>query len=194
MLKLILALSTSIFATTVFAKPITYKVDAASSKVTWLGKKVTGQHDGVIQVKNGEIQVDGKKIVAGKIVIDMKSISNLDIKDAGKNKDLVDHLSSEDFFSVAKHGTAELKIIAVKETAPNKAEVSAELTIKGITKAQQFPVDMTWSDGQVKAQGKLLVDRTQFDIKYRSGKFFPNIGDKMINDQFEIGFDLIAKK
>jgi len=175
------------------AKPTTYKVDAAASKVTWLGKKVTGQHDGTIAVKSGEVTFDGKLLTGGTIAIDMKTIKVVDIKDAEYNKKLTDHLNSDDFFSTAKFADATLKVKSSKETAPGKLEVVADLTIKGKTHPVTFTADVKADAKMASAKGKLMVDRTKYDIKYNSGKFFPNIGDKMINDEFELSFDLSAK-
>jgi len=45
----------------------------------------------------------------------------------------------------------------------------------------------------VKAVGTAKLDRTKWDIRYGSGKFFQGLGDKMIYDDFEVTFDITAK-
>ncbi|MFP5519841.1 MAG: YceI family protein [Bdellovibrionia bacterium] len=192
-MKSILAMFVMLAVSSAYAAPVTYKVDAATSKVNWLGKKVTGQHDGTIAVKGGEVTMDGKKITGGTITIDMKTIKVLDIKDAEYNKKLTDHLNSDDFFSTAKHGEAKLVIKSAKEVK-NQMEITADLTIKNITKPVTFMVDVKADAAKATAKGKLVIERTQFDVKYGSGKFFQNLGDKMINDDFELTFDIVANK
>lgn len=167
-------------------------VNVASSKVNWLGKKVTGEHNGTVNLKAGTIELKGKTLVGGEFVMDMASIKNLDLTDVEYNKKLTTHLNSDDFFGTAKFPEAKLKIKSAKELAPGKAEVDGELTIKGKTHPIQFPVELSISDKMATAKGKLVVDRTKYDIKYNSGKFFPNIGDKMINDEFELSFEVSA--
>jgi polyisoprenoid-binding protein YceI len=172
------------------------ELDTTKSTVKWLGKKVTGQHDGTIAVKGGAIEVDKNTVKGGTIEIDMTSIKVLDIKETEYNKKLNDHLNSDDFFSVAKHPVSTLKIKEAKELKGNKDathEIKADLTIKGITHPVTFPAKVDVKDGKASAKGKITVDRTLFEIKYGSGKFFQNLGDKMINDTFELDFDVTTK-
>lgn len=171
-------------------------IDAAKSTVKWLGKKVTGQHEGTIAVKGGSIELEKNNLKGGSIEIDMTTIKNTDLKDAEYNKKLTDHLNSDDFFSTAKNPVATLKIKEAKELKGNKEathEVTGDLTIKGITHPVTFPAKVEIKDGIAAAQGKITIDRTQYEIKYGSGKFFQNLGDKMINDTFELTFEVMAK-
>ncbi|SES10122.1 YceI family protein [Pedobacter rhizosphaerae] len=171
-------------------KPVTYTVDAAKSSITWLGKKVTGSHNGTISLKSGSINVDGKKLTGGTFVIDMTSI-----KDADGSAKLEGHLKADDFFGSAKFPTSTFVITKVAGSGAN-VTVSGNLTIKGITKPLSFPASVTTNaDGTVSAvAGKIVVDRTKYDIKYGSKSFFDSIGDKAINDEFEIGVKLVAAK
>ena len=171
-------------------KPVTYTVDAAKSTITWVGKKVTGSHNGTIALQSGSLNVDGKKVTGGTFTIDMNTI-----KDAEGSAKLEGHLKADDFFGVAKFPTATFVITKV---AGNGADVtvSGNLTIKGITKPLSFPAAVTVNaDGTVSAlAGKIVVDRTKYDIKYGSKSFFDSIGDKAINDEFELAVKLVAKK
>jgi hypothetical protein len=67
------------------------------------------------------------------------------------------------------------------------------MTIKGITNEISFPAKVSLANGTVKAVGTAKLDRTKWDIRYGSGKFFDGLGDKMIYDEFEITFDISAK-
>ncbi|WP_443944590.1 YceI family protein [Pedobacter sp. AW1-32] len=171
-------------------KPVTYTVDVAKSTVTWIGKKVTGSHNGTIALKSGSINVDGKNVTGGTFVIDMNSI-----KDADGSEKLEGHLKADDFFGTAKFPTSTFVITKVTGSGAN-ATVAGNLTIKGITKPITFPATVTvGTDGTVTAlAGKIVVDRTKYDIKYGSKSFFDSIGDKAINDEFEIAVKLVAKK
>src|SRR5690606_22867425 len=125
----------------------------------------------------------------------MTSIIVEDLKDPEYNGKLVGHLKSDDFFSVDKFPVATFKITSVKPTNKNLGthEVTGNLTIKGITHAVKFPATIEFKDGLATAKGKLKVDRTKYNIRYGSGKFFENLGDKMIDDNFEIELNVISK-
>lgn len=165
----------------------------AESKITWLAKKVTGQHHGTIQLKSGEIIMAGAP-ASGNLEIDMTSIVCEDLKDSEKNAKLVNHLKSDDFFNVEKFPTATL---VIKESKPVTGkshfyDVVADLTIKGVTNSITFPMEIAIRDGKTHALGKVVIDRTKWNVRYGSGKFFKGLGDKMIYDDFEVSFDIIS--
>ena len=184
---------------TVKLAPSVYKVLAKESKVKWLGKKVTGQHNGTIDVKSGEILLDGKTLKGGTIEIDMTSIVNEDLKDEGYNKKLVGHLKSDDFFGVEKYPTSKFVIKSVKPIAgaatgkPNY-EVTGDLTIKASTQSITVPAIVEVGKDDVKVKANFKIDRSKYDVRYGSTSFFDNLGDKAIHDDFEMEVDLVAKK
>jgi polyisoprenoid-binding protein YceI len=176
-------------------------VDAANSKVVWLGKKIKGEHTGTIAVKEGTIDYKGNDIVGGKVVIDIKSLTNTDLTDAEYNKKLVDHLKGADFFDAEKFPTATFKITKFEEIhtfAPGEpnALVKGSLTIRGKTKPFESKLFYTAKDGKAEIKGKMEIDRTQFGLKYSSKKFFSleKLGDKMIEDLFTVDLNLVAMK
>jgi polyisoprenoid-binding protein YceI len=175
------------------ASPKTLKADLKLSKVNWLGKKVTGEHNGSIELKEANLQADGKKFIGGEIIIDMKTIKVLDLQDPDRLKKLTDHLNSDDFFATAKNPVAKLKITSVKLLNKDNYEISGDLTIKDKTNKISFPADIMWQGDNIHTVGKIKIDRTLYDIKYKSAKFFADLGDKMISDDFEVSFDIIAK-
>ncbi len=89
--------------------PVALKVDAKASTFNWLGKKVTGEHNGTIGIQSGSLVVNGGKLQGGEFTIDMKTIKCLDLTDAGYNAKLVGHLTTPDFFDVAKYPTITFK-------------------------------------------------------------------------------------
>ncbi len=173
-------------------------VNVQESEIKWLGKKVTGQHDGIIKIKSGEIKHDNGKITGGKFEIDMNSITVQDLKDEEQNKKLTGHLKSDDFFGSDKYPTAKFEITKAEPLSdPNKPgmnyTITGNLNIKDITKSISFPANVKIENGVITASADFDIDRTEFNIRYGSGKFFDNLGDKMINDNFNIKLNLIAK-
>lgn len=163
------------------------QVDTKMSQVTWVGKKVTGEHTGNISIKSGTLQMNDKKISGGELVIDMNSITCNDLENADYNSKLVNHLKSDDFFGVAKYPDS--KLVLTKVTNGDSGyTIEGDLTIKGTTHPTKFKVTQ---NGHV-FEGKLVVDRTKYDVRYGSGKFFDNLGDKMIYDDFELTFKVVA--
>lgn len=162
------------------------EVKVSESKVTWKGYKVTGSHDGNINLKSGHLEMKGKKLVGGEFVVDMTSIVVTDLE-AGKGKEKLEgHLKSADFFGVESNPTSKLVFTSVKPMNDNSYTVTGDLTIKGITK----PVTLVLSMFENKASATLKIDRTKYDIKYGSGSFFDNLGDKAIYDDFDLVVDL----
>jgi polyisoprenoid-binding protein YceI len=186
------------FASLSFAANMKAPVETAESVMKWKGTKVTGFHEGNIKLKSGELEFAKNNLTGGVFQIDMTSMTVTDITDAKTNKKLVEHLMNDDFFSVPKHPTAQFKISKVEPIRGAKAgqpthTISGDLTIKGITKATSFPATVTMKDGKFMADAEIKVDRTMFDIRYGSGKFFENLGDKMISDEFTMNVKLAAK-
>ena len=171
----------------------------AESTVKWTGKKLTGEHYGKINISEGQLFVDGDQLSGGSFTIDMNSITVEDLEDAEYNKKLTDHLYSEDFFNVAQFNAANFEItgveaLAAADEAGNTHTISGNLTIKGITKGISFPAKVENNEAGINASAKFDIDRTLWDIKYRSGKIFPEIGDKVIYDEIGIELNLAANK
>ena len=169
-----------------------YKVDAEKSKLTWVGKKVTGEHTGTINVAEGSFTTKSNKVTGGSFAIDMTSIKDTDITNPSGQERLVNHLKSDDFFSSEKHPKATFVITKITSGEKDQYTVEGNLTIKGITNEIEFPATIQLVNGQVTAKAKILIDRTKFDIKFRSGNFFENLGDKVIDDNFELNVELVG--
>lgn len=172
-----------------------YNVDTAASVIEWKGFKPTGSHNGTLQLSSGTINAAAGKIESGNFVINMQSITVLDIPaDNEGNGKLKGHLEAEDFFNVAQHPTATFKITGVT-SAEGKTTVSGDLTIKGTTHAIAFPASISEDAGTLTLKSDTFkIDRTKWDIKYGSKSFFDNLGDKFINDDIELKVSVTAKK
>ncbi|AWA30193.1 YceI family protein [Flavobacterium magnum] len=164
----------------------TKKVDTKNSQIAWVGKKVTGQHSGTVNLKDGALEFKNSKLTGGSFTVDMNSIAVTDLK-AGEGKEKLEgHLKADDFFGTAKFPTASLKFKTVTAKKGNNYTVTADLTIKGITKPVTFDIAVAGN----KASTAFKVDRTKYGIEYKSGSIFSGLGDAVINDEFELSVSL----
>lgn len=169
-------------------------VSVAESNIVWNGYKVTGSHTGNIQLKSGELEFDGDQLTGGNFVIDMTSMTNNDLEGEWKEK-LMGHLKSDDFFSVDKFPTASFNITqVVSRGKPGEYKIVGDLTIKGITKEIKFQANVEDMGDKAKAVAEVVVDRSEFNVRYGSGSFFENLGDKTIYDEFDLQVNLVVNK
>lgn len=183
-----------IAAFTKSSKEETFKVDTQRSSITWIGRKVTGQHAGNIKLSSGQLIFSGKSIKTGAFVIDMTSITCSDLEGAFGQK-LITHLKSDDFFAVDKNPESKFELTKVTAAGSDRVTVTGNLTIKGITNVITFPATIKRKgDAAVIVAKGVKVDRTKYDIKYGSKTFFESIGDKAIDNEFELALNLVAKK
>jgi polyisoprenoid-binding protein YceI len=181
------------FTTPEAKKETTYTVDTKTTTATWLAKKVTGQHSGTVNVSKGSIESKGgTSISGGTIEFDMTSIACTDLTDPEWNGKLVGHLKSDDFFSVDKHPKATFVITKTAAKSNTEMNITGNLTIKGITHEITFPAMVKMDGKTLVAVAKIMVDRTKYDIKYGSKSFVEGIGDKAIDDEFEMNVNLVA--
>ena len=127
----------------------------------------------------------------------MTTITNNDIESKKYQKYFVDHLNSSDFFDVAHFSKSQLKIldnIILSNDSSGNMMITAEITIKGITQKVKFPAKIEFLDDSAIAVGTIDIDRTLFDIRYKSKSFFPDMGDYFIYDDFTLNFTIKAKK
>ena len=173
-----------------FKSVVTKKVDTKNSVIKWIGYKVTGQHEGTITLRNGELNFDDtSNLIGGKFVMDMTTINTTDLEGGSKER-LDNHLKNDDFFSVKKYNTSDLVFKKVsKQKNDSKIVVyliDADLTIKGITNPVRFKINI--SDNS--AYANLKIDRTKFEIKYGSSSFFDGLKDRAIYDEFDLQVNL----
>jgi hypothetical protein len=165
-----------------------FEILSAQSNIDWIGKKVTGAHNGTIAVKDGILILNAGKLTGGKFIIDTTSIKILDVTDPATNAQFAGHLASDDFFSTQKYPEATLEITSVSGNY-----VEGDLTIKGITHPVSFDVVVNVNGNQLTATGKLIIDRTKYEMKFRSGNFFKDLGDTLIYNDFELNINVTAK-
>lgn len=172
-----------------------YMVNSKTSILNWKGFKPTGTHNGTVTVNEGSMEIKGGKLIAGKFVFDMNTITVLDMpEDDEYNAKLKGHLKSGDFFDVENNPTSTFEIVEVANKS-DEIFIKGNLTIKGITKSIEFPAELKVTDTGVKLTGNAFkIDRTEFDIRFKSQKFFNDLKDQFINDEFEISFEINVSK
>lgn len=163
-------------------------VDATKSKIEWFGAKITGKHNGTINLKSGSFLFDGNSLVGGEFVVDMTTIVCTDLNDKiDLKKRLENHLNSDDFFGVTKFPESKFKITSIGVLAPNKYKITGDLTIKDITLKNSS--EIVFEDN--KAYGSIIIDRTKYGMTLRSGSVFENLGNRIVYDEFELKFVFI---
>ena len=190
----VLTLTVLLASTAVSAK--SHQIDVKKSKLTWTGSKVLvdSKHTGTVDIKSGQVEFGKDGPTSAVVVVNMTTIKNEDLTDPGYNKKLVGHLKSPDFFDVEKHPEATLKVTSFKKQGPTAYDMTGDLTIKGKTKPVSFKATTASEKGGVsKISADLEFDRTDFDVRYGSGKFFQNLGDKVISDKVQLKVELIGK-
>ncbi|MFT3910757.1 MAG: YceI family protein [Ferruginibacter sp.] len=172
----------------------TKKIDivSAESSIDWTGKKMTGSHNGTISIKSGTLLFDEDKLSGGNFVIDTSSIKILDITDPTLNAQFAGHLFSNDFFAIERFPEASFIITNAEHISGDRYIITGDMTIKAITQQVKFEAIVLTKNDRVVASGKIIVDRTKHDIKFRSGNFFTNLGDTLIYNDFELDVKLVA--
>ena len=165
-----------------------FEILSAQSNIEWVGKKVTGAHNGTIAVKEGDLILNDGKLTGGNFTIDTTSIKILDVTDPATNAQFFGHLASDDFFSIEKYPEAFLDITSVSGN-----HVEGDLTIKGIMHPVAFDAAINVNGDLLSATGKLVIDRTKYEMKFRSGNFFKDLGDTLIYNDFELTVSVTAK-
>ncbi len=167
-----------------------YLIDSENSQLNWHAEKFIGNsHDGNVKIKGGEISFNNDTN-NGSILVDMTTIS-----DNKNTEPLIKHLKGVDFFDVEKFPESKIELTKIiqKNDSPSQYEISGNLTIKDKTNQITFDANTINSDGLVTLTGNFSIDRTLWDIKFGSNKFFDNLGDQAIKDNIDYNFSISAK-
>lgn len=183
-----------LFGSMLTSAQVKFNADTDTSVVFWKGSKPTGDHNGTVKVKSGFFSVSDKGI-SGEFDIDMTSIVNLDLEAGSKyNTKLVNHLKSDDFFSVEKFPTASFKVTK-SEVKGDKTLISGDLSIKGISHEISFLATIHEEGNKLHVKSDTFtIDRSKWNVKYKSTSFFADLGDKFIYDDIELSFDVVANQ
>jgi hypothetical protein len=149
---------------------------------------------------------DGK-LAGGTFVFDMNNIIVQDLTDPEWNGKLTNHLKSADFFEVETYPTATFEITDVQPIDGSSIDMSKEkgdiipthtiagnLTMKGITKGITFNAKVDMKDNMLRAESNMFfLDRTEWNVQFKSKKIFAELKDDFINDEMGIKFQVVAK-
>jgi len=178
-----------------------YAVNSATSQIMWEGSKVTGTHNGTVEISNGSISMEDGNLTGGNFTIDMSSIVDNDL-DGDMKANLENHLKGTvegketDFFNVPKYPNAKFEITKATKLMNNEDAnyvVSGNLTLKDVTKEISFRAMVNESNGKISVKTpQFTIDRTEWGIKYGSAKFFDGLKDKAIAEEIGLKVDLTA--
>ena len=196
MKNILFALGLSIITLFAFATEshvVSVNVDAESSKIQWIGSKISENHEGTISIQKGSLNIDHGTLVGGQISIDMNSINTTDME--GRKKQRLDwHLKNEDFFNVEAFPLSVITITKAIKGQDNNYHITADLTIKDITHSISIIANVEIKGLNYSATANIKIDRTKWDIIYKSGNFFKDLGDKIILDEIEFDVLLFSVK
>jgi len=169
------------------------RVNTENSTVKWTGSKISSSHEGTVNIIKGALNIDHGTLFGGQFSSDMQSLATTDMSEE-YNKKLDGHLKNEDFFNVSEFPTASITITNALRGSGNSYKIIANLTIKGITHPISFAADVDVNGKNFLATAKIKIDRTKWDIKYNSGNYFKDLGDKLILDEIEFDIFLLSVK
>jgi len=176
-----------------YLEPGSYDIISTESKLKWIGKEFsTDTHTGTLVLKNGKIDVNADGVIHGEVEIDMTTITVTDMQGKWGGK-LEGHLKSPDFFGVEKYPNAFITFQSDENPINNnQINLTGELTIKDITHPLTFTAELLDIKPSIIAKANLSFDRSKYDVRFRSGKFFENLGDKLILDDIEVDVLLVT--
>ena len=160
-------------------------INVSESSIHWLGKKITGQHEGNINLLSGSLIMENGLLTGGDFVVDMNSIASTDLKGESAKK-LEESLKSEEWFDAENHPQAKLVFSSVVSQGGGLYNVTGDFTIKGKTNPATFELQVNY----LEATAKVIIDRTLYNILHGSTSFLGNLKDKMINNYFELDVNL----
>lgn len=177
-----------------------YVLDPAVSRLEWIGRNLNNRHMGTLRLEGGEVLYGQGEFVGGRVTLAMDTITDLDLQDEEYRSMLIRHLTSDDFFDVARHPTASYTITgseALPEAAPGSPNylIKGGLELNGIARSLSLPTEIVpMGKGQLKAHAAIDIDRTLWGVIYGSGRFFEKLGMHLVSDMISIEFFLVAER
>lgn len=174
----------------------TKQIDADKSTATWTGSKklIVDYYDyGTVDVKSGNAVFADGILTGGEVVFDMTTINATSTGKKADEDKLTGHLKSDAFFDVAKYPEAKFVITSAARESGNTYLLTGNLTVKGKTAPVSFPADVLMVNGVATIAGTATIDRTVYDVRFGSTKFFQDLGDNVINDEFTLEFKAVTK-
>lgn len=177
-----------------------YALDAERSKLRWIGRNLTNQHEGEVALKSGVfIFSENGEPERGEVVVDMKRMTCTDIQDDSLAGQLIAHLSNADFFLTDEHPTSKIELDVFKALpdampgSPNWV-ASGQIQVRGVTQSVAVFLLTGLSKDTLVVQCEFDLDRTKHDAIYGSGRFFERLGMHLVNDLVNIQTMLFFEK
>lgn len=169
-----------------------FEIDIKESIVEWKGSNSIGTntHTGYVHISKGELIIENDQLMGGTAEIDMNTIED---ENHQSNSGLINHLKDPDFFDAEKFPFSTIAITKAESITMENKQITGNLTIKGITHPVTFLAKMEIKNGIVKIDGNLVIDRTKWGVRYKSGKFYDNLADGAISDSIEFHINIVAK-
>lgn len=157
---------------------VTLAFDGSSSKLEWLGRKVTKDHPGGFSTFSGTAELVGGQVQSVKVDIQLDSLYT-------DSEKLVSHLKSPDFFEVEKYATATFTSTSITAGGEGGSHtVTGTLDLHGAQKQLTFPANIHVMDGKAHVSAEFTIDRQQWGINY------PGKPDDLIRDEVLIKLDV----
>lgn len=157
-----------------------------SSKVGFIGSKVTGKHDGGFNKFSGTIDLVNNKVPESQVVVDIEMSSVFTDSDG-----LTKHLQTGDFFEVDKFPKSTFVSTKIEEDKSKGADnynVTGDLEMRGVKKSISFPAKIVVAPTEVAVDAEFSINRKDFGIVY-AGK-----ADDLIRDEVVLKLNLKAPR
>ena len=147
------------------------KLTGENTKITWVGTKPGGKHEGGFKTLTGTATVSEGELAKVEVEIDTDSLYSDDQR-------LTGHLKSPDFFGVKTNPKA--KFVSTKvEKADKGVTITGDLTLNGKTKSISFPATVSNTGGTLKIDGAVTIDKRDFGMTYGGGKIDDQVAIKV---------------
>ena len=175
-----------------------YLIDTRESWIQWTGRNPNTRHYGTVELAGGEL-TGHENGFSGKCDIDMESIENLNLAGDELQPVLISHLKSDDFFFTHLFPKA---IFTIEKARPFDAplfsspnyEVIGALSLRGIVREMCFLSTFNRNQqGDLIAEAHFDIDRTQWNVRYGSSRFFEHLGMHLVFDPVTIELRLTAR-
>lgn len=177
-----------------------YRIDPENSRLEWIGRNLSNRHFGRIDIQEGDLVISGGRLSAGSIVLDMNTISNMDLQDPAWRDMLITHLKSDDFFGVERFPVASLTLTGWEEQEGGSSEApiglaTGDLAIRDVTRRVSFPAIVApQPDGSIKAHAAFDIDRTLWNVNYGSCRLFERLGMHLVHDLISLELFVVARR
>jgi len=165
----------------------TLYLDTIKSIIKWKGTKLmhTGQHEGTVNFKEGQMLFSDENLVGGQFVVDMQSIYNTDIpkNDPVPRKNLTDHLNKD--FETNLFATASFTMTNVEKVNSELYNISGDMIIKGVSRS--IAITMEEIKKEKEYFSEFSINRSLWGIGDRGSW----LEKKLVDDDFVLKIQIV---